>query len=144
VSDIPVSGGATSEIIASSGQISLKLQRYGSAIVVIVAGEVDLLIAERLREVLNEQVSARPDVLVIDLEGVLFFGSTGLTALALTRRAAIELGVELRVVATNRSTLRPLQLTGMADELVIYPSREEALAGCLDGWPDSVPAPHTC
>ncbi|HET9254837.1 MAG TPA: STAS domain-containing protein [Pseudonocardiaceae bacterium] len=144
MSDTPVSGSGssefcsshgevTSEIILGDGQLSLKSQRCGAAIVVAVAGEVDLLIAERLREVLIEQVGARPDVLVVDLEEVLFFGSTGLTALALTRRAASELGVELRVVATKRSTLRPMQVTGMADELAIYSSREDALAGCSGG-----------
>ena len=93
----PSHSGLTSEIAAGEGLLRLESHRCGSAIVVSVAGEIDLLIADRLREVLIEQVSARPQVLVVDLDEVCFFGSTGLTALALTQRAASEEGVDLRV-----------------------------------------------
>lgn len=136
--------GPNSKIAAGEGLVRLESHRYGNKIVVTVAGEIDLLVADRLRKTLMEQVSARPEVLVVDLDEVRFFGSTGLTALALTQRAASEGGVDLRVVATNRSTLRPLQITGMTDELAIYASRRDALAdgsggGQTPGWP---PVPH--
>ncbi|MBV8993981.1 MAG: STAS domain-containing protein, partial [Pseudonocardiales bacterium] len=84
-----------------------------------------------------------PELMVVDLEGVGFLGSMGLTALALTERVAREQGVELRVVATSHATLRPLEITGMATDLAVYASRAEALAGCFGSGPDALPAPRT-
>lgn len=132
-----------SRIAVGDGLLKLESHHRGTTIVVVVAGEIDLLVADRLRELLTEQVSAHPEVLVIDLEEVQFFGSTGLTTLALIQRTAREEGVDLRVVATSRATLRPLQITGMADEFAIYASRRDALAGCSSDGPDSLPAPRT-
>jgi anti-anti-sigma factor len=119
LSDTPVSGsGWPEEYPSHSGLslgiavgellLSLESHEFGT-VIVAVAGDVDLLIADRLREVLIEQISARPEILVLDLAGVRFFGSTGLTALALARRVASEEGVDLRVVATDPPTLCPLR-----------------------------------
>jgi anti-anti-sigma factor len=154
LSDTPVSGsgpprepglsyrGCTTEPTADE-LLSIDLYRCGDAVVVVLAGEIDMLTAERVQETLIAQLSPRPEVMVIDLEGVCFLGSMGLTALALTERAAREQGVELRVVATSRATLRPLEITGMAVELIVYASREHALAGSRGSGPDTVPAPRT-
>jgi anti-sigma B factor antagonist len=108
----------------------------------VVAGEIDIVTAARMHETLVAQLSPRPELMVIDLEGVGFLGSMGLTALALTERLACEQGVELRIVATSRTTLRPLEITGMASDLAVYASREEALAGRFGSGPDALPAPR--
>lgn len=157
LSDAPVSGsgspreagvsyrGCTAEPTADE-LLSIESYRCGNAAaaaVVVVAGEIDVLTAARVQETLFAQLSPRPEMMVVDLEGVCFLGSMGLTALALTERVAREQGVELRVVATSRATLRPLEITGMTAELVVYASREQALAGSCDSGPDSVPAPRT-
>ena len=155
MSDTPVSGssgppreagysyrGCTAEPTTDE-LLSLESYQCGAAVVVVVAGEIDMLTADRVQETLIAHLSSRPEVMVVDLEGVCFLGSMGLTALALTERAAREQGVELRVVATSRATLRPLQITGMASELVVYASREQALDGSCGSGPDAVPAPHT-
>ncbi len=116
--------------IAAEKMLGLEVQRYGEAVTVVVSGEIDLLTADRLKATLADEISAGPKILVIDLDGVQFFGSMGLSALALTQRAARERGVDLRVVTSGRATLRPLQITGMLDHLAVYASRSEALAGC--------------
>ena len=123
--------------------LSIESYRCGHAAVVVVAGEIDMLTAPRVTDALIAQLSPRPEVMVVDMEGVRFLGSMGLTALALTERVARERGVELRVVATSRATLRPLEITGMSLELVVHASREQALAGSGGSGPDSVPAPRT-
>lgn len=94
-----------------------------------VAGEVDLGTAERLRTIIADELAAAPSTLVIDLDQVSFFTSLGLTALALAQRYAEERNVDLRVVATTRATLRPMQITGMIDDLAVYDSYAEAIAG---------------
>jgi anti-sigma B factor antagonist len=110
---------------------------------VVVAGEIDMLTAARMQETLIAQLRPCPKMMVVDLDGVCFLGSMGLTALALTQRVAREQAVELRLVATSRATLRPLEITGMACDLAVYPSRAEALADGSGSGPDPVPAPRT-
>jgi anti-sigma B factor antagonist len=108
-----------------------------------MAGEIDMLTAARMQETLVAQLWSRPETVVVDLEGVGFLSSMGWTALALTERVAREQALQLRIVATSRATLRPLEITGMASDLAVYPSRAKALAGRSGIGPDSVPAPRT-
>lgn len=110
-------------------RITILVQREGDGVVVLVGGEVDLSTGARLNQVLAAEIATCPALIVIDLDQVSFFTSVGLTALALAQRAARERDVEFRVVATGRAILRPLQITGMADDIVIYPTLSEALAG---------------
>jgi anti-anti-sigma factor len=65
-------------------------------------------------------------VLVVDLSGVDFLGSAGLTALVAAYEEAGSRTV-LRVVATSSATARPLQLTGLDQEIPVCAGREEAL-----------------
>ena len=108
--------------------MSLTVLHDGGAVIVAVTGEIDLATAAGLRDALSAELAAGPDVLIVDLDGVEFFTSVGLTTLALTQRSAEERGVALRVIATSRATLRPLQITGMADDLALYASRADAIA----------------
>lgn len=123
--------------------LSLEVQRGGETVTVVVCGEVDVLTADRLNALLTAELSREPAVLVVDLSGVRFLGSTGLTTLALTQRAAQERDVDLRVVANSRATLRPLHITGMRESLAIYASHTEALAGCSSGNVAAGPPPRS-
>ncbi|MFR9805255.1 STAS domain-containing protein [Pseudonocardia sp. RS010] len=110
--------------------LSVDVERLEGVTVVAIAGEVDLVTAAGFDETLQAELAAGPGVLVLDLTGVEFFTSVGLTAVALAQRWADERGVALRVVADSRRVLRPLQITGMDTTLALYPSRAAAL---LDG-----------
>jgi anti-sigma B factor antagonist len=123
--------------------LSVEVQRCDEAVTVVVCGEVDALTADRLNAILTAELSAGPAILLVDLAGVHFLGSTGLTVLVLTQRAARERGVDLRVVANSRATLRPLQITGMMESLAIYAGQTEALAGCSSGNTAAGPPPRS-
>lgn len=110
-------------------RITILVRREGDSVVVLVGGEVDLATGARLNQTLAAEIATGPALIVIDLDQVSFFTSVGLTALALAQRAALERNVEFRVVATGRAILRPLQITGMADDMAIYPTLTAALAG---------------
>lgn len=112
--------------------LQLEVQRDVRATVVTVAGEVDMISSERMREAMFAELRRRPDLLVIDLADVEFFPSSGISALALLDRAARDAGVTLRVVANARSVLRPLQITALYDNLNVHASRAEALAASSD------------
>jgi anti-sigma B factor antagonist len=96
--------------------------------VVAVAGEVDLLTADQLRDALMSVVERYP-VVVVDLAEVQFLSSTGLAALTLAHRVAVAAGNQLRLVATDRVTLRPLEITGMTTQIAVFGSTTDAVAG---------------
>ncbi|MYW89388.1 STAS domain-containing protein [Amycolatopsis rubida] len=96
--------------------------------VLTVHGEVDLVTAPLLTAAVDEALDGAPPVLVLDLAAVEFLASAGLTALVtLTEHRAR--GASLRIVASGRATMRPIQLTGLEQTLPLYPTVEAALAG---------------
>lgn len=89
--------------------------REGDAVVVRVIGEVDLRNAGRLAAALRAgwESTRAPGCLVVDLTGVVFFSVTGLALLVVAEQQCRERQLELRVVATTRSVLRALRVTGL-------------------------------
>ncbi|WP_433262293.1 STAS domain-containing protein [Actinosynnema sp. CS-041913] len=85
---------------------------------VSVVGEVDMDTAPRIRAALGSA-----STVVLDLEGVTFFGSAGIQLLVDAQRRVRDLAV----VATRRPVLRPLSVTGLAPYLSLCPSPDEAL-----------------
>ena len=77
-----------------------------------VTGEVDSSSAPLLREQLDALFEGTLAELTIDLSAVTFLDSAGLCVLAAAhRRAGTE--VRLRVLASSRAVIRPLQITGL-------------------------------
>ncbi|HEY2057416.1 STAS domain-containing protein [Amycolatopsis sp. NBC_01480] len=97
------------------------------AAVLAVSGDVDTCTAPRMTAAVAEVLTEAPPVLVLDLTAVEFLASPGLTAL-LTIRRGMPAGTELRIVASGRATLRPIQLTGLEPGLPLYRTLEQALA----------------
>ena len=95
-------------------------------VVATVSGEVDMLTAPSLRDVVTSEL-ADCAVLVIDLSGVAFLGSAGLAVLVEASHEAQRRQVELRVVATGRSVRRPLEITGLDEVLTTFPTRDDAV-----------------
>ena len=112
----------------TASPIAIETASIDGGVIIAVAGEIDLLTADELTEALATEV-ARHALVVVDLTAVDFLSSSGLAALALAHRAAVEAGHELRLVAGNRVTLRPIQITGLADEIGVFASLPEAVAG---------------
>lgn len=102
------------------------VEAAGGTVVVSVVGEVDMLSAPRLEETAQRALADAPPLLVLDLSGVTFLSSAGLSALVRTKTFAGE-NTEVHIVATGPATLRPLQLMGLDGDLDIYPTRDEAL-----------------
>jgi anti-sigma B factor antagonist len=112
----------------TASPIAIDTASIEGGVIIAVAGEIDLLTADELTEALATEV-ARHALVVVDLTEVAFLSSSGLAALALAHRAAQEAGHVLRLVAGNRVTLRPIQITGLADQIAVFASLPEAVAG---------------
>jgi anti-sigma B factor antagonist len=121
--------GPGEEIPVDPDGLRLSVLRLGRTVVVLVAGEVELVNARRLTDTLTAELSTGPSALVVDLDEVRFFTSMGLTALAMAQREAGSRGITMRVVATGDATRLPLELTGLLEELAVYRTRDEALEG---------------
>jgi anti-anti-sigma factor len=112
---------------ADAQVLTVTVERDGRSTVLVVTGELDMQTTSQLSSALTQALRDRPGLLVVDLSAVEFLGSAGLTSLLDAHESAGE-HTDLRLVATSRVTLRPLQITGLDQRLAVFPSREEALA----------------
>ena len=109
--------------------IAFQLERNGSYPVLRVSGEIDLATAPALDESL-ESIPVGVEPIIVDLSGVGFLDSSGLSVLIRHRqRFTLEDGGNLlRLVVTQDSVKRVLEVTGLADVFEIYDSVEGASA----------------
>jgi anti-sigma B factor antagonist len=96
-----------------SDLVTVELAELDGAARLSVAGEVDSASAAVLRAELDRALDAGPAELVVDLDGVTFLDSAGLAVLAGAHRRATAYDVRLRVLASGRPVIRPMQITGL-------------------------------
>jgi anti-sigma B factor antagonist len=115
---------------AAEQLVSIRRERVDGAVVVTVAGELDMLTTPRLRAAVSKALDeAMNEPVVLDLTNVTFLGSPGLAALVEAVRKAGQRGGPLRIVVDHtRPVIRPIELTGLDDVLALYATVEEALA----------------
>jgi anti-sigma B factor antagonist len=96
-------------------RIDVRAATSSAGTTVRVSGEVDSTTAPGLGNCLLEVIARPGDGTVeLDLRGVTFLDSAGLSALATAHRAAQAAGRELQMrCGTTRAVVRPLQITGL-------------------------------
>jgi anti-anti-sigma factor len=98
-----------------------------SAVVVRLAGELDLYNAEEIRDAIGEAIARSPRRLVVDLAEVGFIDSTALGVLI---EARARVGADrLALAAPQLETRRTLQVSGLDRHLAVYDTVDDALAG---------------
>jgi anti-sigma B factor antagonist len=105
----------------------VEVTHVGGAEVWAVEGEIDIATKARLQTVLDA-VPRSDAPLVLDLAGVTFMDSTGISAMLAIDRAARESGRRLAIVCPEGPVRLILAVTGVEDELPLYPTRAAALA----------------
>jgi anti-sigma B factor antagonist len=93
--------------------LAVEVSSEGTAVRLLARGEVDSASAPLLRAEIDAVLDRGPSELVIDLDAVTFLDSAGLSVLAGTHRRAGGQGVRMRVLASGRAVIRPLQITGL-------------------------------
>jgi len=86
---------------------------FGPTVRVVASGEIDSSSSLVLERHLDGVFASRPDELVIDLCAVTFLDSAGLCVLASAHRRAREQQTPMRLLASSRAVVRPLQITGL-------------------------------
>jgi len=100
--------------------------------VVAVPGELDLTIADGLRDVLLGALNAGALGLVVDMTATTFCDSAGITALTRAVRRAAATDAAMRLALTSSPVLRVLNLVGIDRLIDIYPDVTAALASLPD------------
>ncbi|MGW5051874.1 anti-sigma factor antagonist [Actinokineospora sp. NPDC004072] len=102
------------------------------AIVLSVSGDIDVLTAPRLAAAVSTAFDRLGErLLVIDLSQVGFMGSTGLRVLRESATEAVERRglAQLRVVVDHaRPVIRPIEIVGLDQVLLLFHSVADALA----------------
>jgi anti-sigma B factor antagonist len=116
----------------SSDILSLEVAEHGPDVrVVTVAGEIDTLSAPELAAFLIAQLVVAP-VVVVNLDGVRFMESSGLSALFEANRFASREDRALRLVCNSQTANWALKVTGLREQFTFADSVADAVDGlCL-------------
>jgi anti-sigma B factor antagonist len=93
--------------------VTFDVTANGPTVRIRALGEIDSSSASSLRAELDAVLDGTPGEVVLDLTGVSFLDSAGLSTLAAAHRRATADGTRLRVLASGRAVMRPLQITGL-------------------------------
>ena len=99
--------------------VSLAVSGTAPLLRLIATGEIDSSSAPLLHEHLDAVLDGDVTELTVDLGGVSFIDSAGLCVLAGAHRRARNDGVALRILASGRAVIRPLQITGLWELLTV-------------------------
>jgi anti-sigma B factor antagonist len=97
----------------ASELVTIDVSAVGPATVVTAVGEIDSTSAPLLRQHLEALLDGGVDELTVDLRQVSFLDSAGLCVLATAHRRAVRQDVRMRVLASSRAVIRPMQITGL-------------------------------
>lgn len=107
----------------------VEVNREGDAIVLAIAGELDLSSSPALEDEIAKAIQTDATSLVIDLRELEFVDSTGLGVLVKANQLATDAGREFGLVRGGPQVERLLDLTGLADRLTIANTPEELIGG---------------
>jgi anti-sigma B factor antagonist len=100
----------------------------GDLVVVTLRGDIDIDTAPALHAALEEILDRPHPKVVVDLSGVEFCDSIGLSSLVIGHRRAVRHGGWLRLAAPNAWLLRLLGTVGLTRQLAVHADVATALA----------------
>jgi len=113
--------------------LAVESEVRSEAVLVHVKGEIDSGTAGELRSQLESALQQagghESRLLVVDLQGVTYFGSAGLNAVLDCHKQGLRAGTSVRLVADNALVVRPIEVTNLDSLLDLYPSLPDALEG---------------
>lgn len=109
--------------------LTLTTREIDGATVVVIAGEIDVYTAPRLRDQITDLVGDGVYDLIIDMEGVEFLDSTGLGVLVGGLKKVRAHSGSMQLVCTQERLLKIFRITGLAKVFAIHASVEECGPG---------------
>ncbi|GAA4603060.1 anti-anti-sigma factor [Actinoplanes octamycinicus] len=112
--------------------MDVSLVHRAGAVIVQVRGNLDLDSAPELAARLDEALTGPHPRIVVDLAGVEFCDSIGLSTFVVGFKRAEAAGGWLRLASPGEFLERLLDTLGLASRLGVYPTVGDALAGRAD------------
>jgi anti-anti-sigma factor len=100
----------------------------GRHVTVTMPGEIDVINAPDVAELISAAAAGSPEVITADLTATVFCDSAGVEVLARARDAAAARGMEFRLALGGSPVARILQLTGLDEVMPLYRDVEHSLA----------------
>ena len=92
---------------------------------IVVAGELDLAVADQLKAALEE--CRGHSTVLINLDRCDFIDSTGIAVIVFAHQRLLESGGRVAVFAPNDQVQRVLGLTGLTGNGLVFKTRDDAL-----------------
>jgi anti-anti-sigma factor len=105
------------ERLDQHGLLRGRIDHVDGHVELFLAGDLDLGSADGLGERVRELAALTPGDVILDLEEIVFLGSTGISALVRAHQEIAADGRRLVLRNVNGSARRVLELTGLIDQL---------------------------
>jgi anti-anti-sigma factor len=109
--------------------VEVETEQRDGGLLVALSGDLDVASAPSVERRLEELEPDPPAVLVIDLRGLSFIDSTGLSLLINTDSRARKAGRRVTIVSGTGASRRLLETTGLVQKLDVVEEWEEP--GCV-------------
>jgi anti-sigma B factor antagonist len=101
--------------------------------VITVSGEIHVSTAPEFAQRLSAAIDSGKTAVVLDMGGVEFIDSTGLSVLLNGLRLVTQMQGRMALVCTNPTVLRLFQITSLVETFDIFDDRTGAIAHVLQG-----------
>jgi anti-sigma B factor antagonist len=101
--------------------------------IIRVSGEIHVSTAPEFAQRLSAAIDSGKTAVVLDMAGVEFIDSTGLSVLLNGLRLVTQMQGRMALVCTNPTVLRLFQITSLVETFDIFDDRAKAVAHVLQG-----------
>lgn len=113
-----------------AGAMETTVEKVNTGVAIArLKGRLDIASAADVKRLFAATVEGGDSRLVVDLEGVTYIDSSGLSALVSGLRTARQAGGDLRIGAAGEQPSALFVLTSLDQVFRLYPTVEEALSG---------------
>ncbi len=117
--DRPNPVAADGPTIPDDAGISIEVRSEPDRTVVALSGDVDAVAAPALRTTLADVIDRAPVTVRIDMAGVDFLDSVGISVLVASFNRAMDAGVGFELISVPPSSRRVLEITRLTDVFTI-------------------------
>lgn len=111
--------------------LTLTPRTEGAWVVLEVAGELDFHTAPQVRAAVLDLRLSPLRGLVLDLAGLTFCDSSGITAFIIARAVAVDAGAPIALAALPERVERTFAVVGLSAVFTVHPTAAEAVAAAL-------------
>lgn len=105
-----------------------RAERFGSCVVITVAGELDTTTSPDLDAVINEQAQSKPDIYIFGLGDMEYISSVGLRVFLAHLKKVKAAGGKMILAELNEEVQEVFEMAGFAPLFTIHPTLAAAKA----------------